>query len=78
MRDQVRQLRMSQLLASLGRIKLWTAPLIRLEAVMTAWDSIVLALLFAASAFPLSCLIFDHRLWPESRSAELDHNLAGT
>lgn len=37
----------------------------------------VLSLLFAASFFPLSCLIFDHRLWPDCkhlRIAKLRHD----
>ncbi len=42
---------------------------LRLDARMISWDSIERALLFAASLFPLSCLILDHLLWPEASTA---------
>jgi hypothetical protein len=36
---------------------------------MTSADKIDRALLFAASLLPLSCLIFDHLLWPDGSTA---------
>ena len=38
---------------------------------MICKDSLVLSLLFKASFLPLSCLIFDHLLWPDARTEEL-------
>lgn len=50
---------------------------IRLDAMMMSDESCVLSLLVRASVLALSCLILDHRLWPDDAMGVVEKGLMG-